>query len=459
MACYPRLRDGSIVRWRATQYAQPEDVLAADPDGRKFAIGTGNARVLSLADGSRTTEEIAALLQLPSSLVLDLMHSFDELGIIFFEQHNTRSTRHKQQFRQTADLVAACRSAIWHITRKCNQGCTHCYYLKDANLRLGFSEREISSISKQLGILGVEVVTLTGGEVSIAKGSLELAAAALEDECIPFRINTNGTGNLDFFLRLIDKHSYLRTIQVSIDGLREHHDRMRDHAGAHAKVTAFAKGLAASRAKLRVVSMLTPEWSSPDAVRTMLSEVRDLSPSEWLIEVPSATGRWTTGLTVRESSRIARAAEAIIEDCLAHGSSMPVSLNQVFDWPPRSAASKKLTDTICAHDLGLLSFGPEGVSFCTLFLDSFGSEWKGFADPAEDLAQAWNVVSSARVKRKIGDNASCRTCELFSLCQGGCPGQYEHADEFSGCDLHSRTLALAKMSILEKYPFLATREM
>jgi 12,18-didecarboxysiroheme deacetylase len=120
---------------------------------------------------------------------------------------------------------------VWNITRRCNLHCVHCY--SQSNDRCDPNEltpAEGQRLVDDLGRFGCPVLLLSGGEPLLKPGVLELASHA-RDRGLRVVLSTNGT--------LIDAGTARRLqeiglsyVGISLDGLREYHDRFRGVRGA-----------------------------------------------------------------------------------------------------------------------------------------------------------------------------------------------------------------------------------
>jgi heme d1 biosynthesis radical SAM protein NirJ len=129
---------------------------------------------------------------------------------------------------------------IWNLVRRCNLACVHCYSISaDVDFPGELSTSEALSVMQDLKDFGVPALVLSGGEPLVRKDLFELAAHAKRLGLFA-ALSTNGT--------LIDAPTALRIrdtgfdyVGISLDGLRETHDRFRRKAGS------FEKSLAALR--------------------------------------------------------------------------------------------------------------------------------------------------------------------------------------------------------------------
>jgi heme d1 biosynthesis radical SAM protein NirJ len=120
---------------------------------------------------------------------------------------------------------------IWNLTRRCNLTCKHCYALSADHAYPGeLSTDEVLQVMKDLYAFGVRVLILSGGEPLLRPDLFEIAQHA-QGMGFYIALSTNGT--------LIDEPMADRIAQmgfdyvgISIDGLRETHDKFRRLAGA-----------------------------------------------------------------------------------------------------------------------------------------------------------------------------------------------------------------------------------
>lgn len=129
---------------------------------------------------------------------------------------------------------------IWNLIRRCNLTCKHCYALSaDHDYQGELSTTEVFTVMDDLKAYRVPVLILSGGEPLLRHDLFEIAARA---KAMAFYtgLSTNGT--------LIDEPMADRVaaagfdyVGISLDGLRETHDKFRRLDGA------FDRSLAAVR--------------------------------------------------------------------------------------------------------------------------------------------------------------------------------------------------------------------
>ncbi|MCU0835803.1 MAG: heme d1 biosynthesis radical SAM protein NirJ [Chromatiaceae bacterium] len=120
---------------------------------------------------------------------------------------------------------------IWNLVRRCNLTCKHCYATsadKDFPGELG--TEQVFAVMDDLYAYGVRVLILSGGE-PLMRPDLFTIARRAKTMGFYVGLSTNGT--------LIDRTSLgeiaetqFDYVGISLDGLRETHDRFRRRAGA-----------------------------------------------------------------------------------------------------------------------------------------------------------------------------------------------------------------------------------
>ena len=120
---------------------------------------------------------------------------------------------------------------VWALTKACNLRCVHCY--ASANARPAPNELTLTeglNLLDDLIKFKVPAVLFSGGEPLVRPEALEFIRYARAGG-LACTLSTNGLLIDDSMAeRLAD--SGLKYIGISMDGLRERHDKLRGHAGA-----------------------------------------------------------------------------------------------------------------------------------------------------------------------------------------------------------------------------------
>lgn len=118
----------------------------------------------------------------------------------------------------------------WHITHKCNLRCSHCYQ-EDYQNDLDINELK-TIINKYVDFLKTihtyGHINITGGEPLVSNrlySLLDLIEA--EEQIKTFGILTNGTMITEEIANKLSKYDKLSFVQISIDGKKETHEKIR----------------------------------------------------------------------------------------------------------------------------------------------------------------------------------------------------------------------------------------
>lgn len=443
---YPTILAGAILRSRTgCKNFSKANYVAVSPTGESYTLTPEIFNMLAMCDGTRIYQDIPGI----DEFIKNTPAYIDIISL-----NKNKSSINSNQIINTTDLISPCRQAIWHITRKCNMKCNHCYYLFNKHIgKQIFSKKEIKIISKNLSLLGVENVRISGGEASIDNHIEFIVHLLTQIYCIPIILNTNGWKYQESIIKILEKNPFVRGVQISLDGTKMSHNKLRGVQSYDTIVLNIEKYLK-TNINVRIISMLTEEWMEENYVNDVFNTLTSLGIKDWVVEIPAMTGKWIkdTSSKIDKLLTLAQKIYFLLEN--GKHNIKYFSLNQIFDWPLLdNYENKTLDDVMCSHDLGLLTFGTEGVSYCTLFQKKFGKEFENMGQMnfnQNQVKKIWNTIANIRTYHTIMDNLSCRQCDLFSICQGGCPGQYKSPINFQGCDYHSRNLALVKHQLFTK---------
>ncbi|HXS16727.1 MAG TPA: radical SAM protein [Polyangiaceae bacterium] len=121
---------------------------------------------------------------------------------------------------------------VWEITLACDLACRHCGSRAGRARPEELDTRQALELCRQIVDLGVKEVTLIGGEVYLRSDWLQIVSF-LAKAGLSVSIATGGRG-ITRDIAQAAKDAGLRAASVSIDGLREAHDRLRAVHGAFA---------------------------------------------------------------------------------------------------------------------------------------------------------------------------------------------------------------------------------
>ncbi|MBI5186310.1 MAG: radical SAM protein [Nitrospinae bacterium] len=144
-------------------------------------------------------------------------------------------SRYAVQFFRNVFFKGKLRFLIFFATSRCNCLCETCFYWKELNRNNDLALEEIEKVSASLG--EVDTLLLSGGEPFLRQDLFEVCRLFIEKNKISvLSIPTNGLLTdriVEFSEKIMDKYPRLKlSINPSLDGFRETHDRVRGVPGA-----------------------------------------------------------------------------------------------------------------------------------------------------------------------------------------------------------------------------------
>lgn len=146
------------------------------------------------------------------------------------------------------------------LTAGCNMRCLHCYNRSgDADLKTALQPADWLRLCHELvDNGGMFLCNLSGGEPLLLGDDLIKIMDALHRDGTIFILNTNGYLVDEGWVKKLSGYSY-SYVQVSIDGIGEVHDRLRQKEGSYQRAVRAAELFAEAGMPLTISSMVTPE--------------------------------------------------------------------------------------------------------------------------------------------------------------------------------------------------------
>lgn len=120
--------------------------------------------------------------------------------------------------------------AVWEITLKCNLACNHCGSRAGDARSNELTTAEALDLVHQMADVGIDEITLIGGEAYLRKDWLEIAAEI--KRCGMICTMTTGGYGINAVLAQRMKEAGLASVSVSLDGLEAAHDKQRGKEGS-----------------------------------------------------------------------------------------------------------------------------------------------------------------------------------------------------------------------------------
>ena len=317
----------------------------------------------------------------------------------------------------------------WHVTARCNEDCQHCYAKSSPDLSPQLEQelsvrkdlRVLASFDRLLkgnGLLGR--INITGGDPLLKEGVLELIKAARSRN---IKVGILGNpGLLD-----IDKASELKEAgvfryQLSLDGMKETHDRLRGRSGHFDDTLEALKVL--KEAGLPSVVMFTvskENYKELPAVARLVAE-HDVKVFDFARIVPQGRGKALGTLTPTEFREVLVKMHDTYSDLDIEGFktyfgrkealwSLLYTERGLFE-PPRWDGQ---VHSGCSAGSKVLTVLADGTVYpCRRLPMPVGIV------PRDELS---DILFNARVHAQLRDVSNfgkCRSCQLLPYCRG-CP--------------------------------------
>lgn len=177
--------------------------------------------------------------------------------------------------------------AVWEITLACDLKCHHCGSRAGPRRQDELTTEECLDLVRQLARMGTREVTLIGGEAYLRRDWLQIIRE-VRDQGMDCTMQSGGLNlTADRIKAAVD--AGLQALGISIDGLRDVHDRLR---GVKGSFDAAVKALHAikdcgitSSANTQITSLVIPQ------LRELMNLFIDAGASSWQIQLTVAMGR------------------------------------------------------------------------------------------------------------------------------------------------------------------------
>jgi len=316
------------------------------------------------------------------------------------------------------------RNCVWELTLRCNLRCIHCGSsagrARDDELTVG----ECLEVADQLLALGCQQATLIGGEVLLFKG-WERVARRLWDGGCGVNIITNGLPVDDDQIRRM-QHARLGNVGVSIDGLEDNHNRIRNTKHAFARAVEAIKRLRREDISVGVVTSLLN--FNVDDLEPLYELLVSLDVEIWQLQIANAMGNLAgKGDMLLDTAKVPQLTRFIAEK-RAQGDMLVYAGDDIGYYDENELDLRGSPGALSAWQgcqAGLLVVGIDSVGNVkgceSLYDDSFieGNLRQ------ESLADIWFREGAFAYNREFDASqleGACKGCDKGALCRAGCRG-------------------------------------
>lgn len=308
------------------------------------------------------------------------------------------------------DKLSAPIKVSFDITHGCNLRCRHCRLEEPVSGAEELTSEEVKSLIDELSMMQIFILGLSGGEPFTREDFAELSAYACESDIAKIFISTNCTVINEGILKRLAGYRNKITFKVSIDGVGETHDTIRNREGVFDETVRGIRLLAEKGFSVHVTTTLM-QCNFREVFEIVEFVKKSGAEEHRLIEVmPVGKAGEEAALSeeIRESirSRIMSAAQ----------SRAGRNYKLIVDIPFSEDNYGSFTCQAGRSECGIL---PDGtVVGCRLLpaISSGNVRDRGFMEIWNDSSafKAFREFTAEKVK------GNCSGCEYGALCRGGC---------------------------------------
>lgn len=177
----------------------------------------------------------------------------------------------------------------WFATNKCNLFCDHCGQRSSKALNNELTKEEFLSLVNDFKTLGITHISISGGEPFIRPDIFEIIKKLKENSFYVGIISNGLIINNDILKEILC--SELDSINISIDGLQEVHDKIRRKKGSFNSAIDFLKSIVGHIEQRIVVTSVHP--NNINNLEELQKIIFESGATSWVLRPVAPTGRAT----------------------------------------------------------------------------------------------------------------------------------------------------------------------
>ena len=314
--------------------------------------------------------------------------------------------------------------ATWEMTLRCNMNCLHCGSRAGKPRENELTESECLDIADQLIKLGNEHITLIGGEIFLVPHWYKVARK-FADASIDVNIITNGFNVGERQISEL-KQSGIKDVGLSIDGMKENHDIIRNRSGSFDSAINTIRKLKSENFNVGVTTTIF-DLNFND-LEEMYQLFKSLKISVWQFQIAAPMGRCADN-----------------KEYLLNPNKVPLITKFIYEKRKLSEAPVLLaSDNVGyydCHDINIRSprlNEPSSFNGCVAGLFNIGIDSVGNVKGCESLYDEkfiegnlrketldtiWNKKGAFSYNRDFKFDmlhGKCKGCDKGYICAGGC---------------------------------------
>ncbi len=315
---------------------------------------------------------------------------------------------------------------VWEITSRCNMRCLHCASDLQGPRRRGaeLTTREAFDLCRQLAELGCEKVALSGGEAILRK-DWDQIAECLSRLGVATSLITNGYAFDAMAAKRVQELNMAR-VGLSLDGLRQTHNLVRQNAASFDRVLRAAKYICEAQTPLNIITHINKR--NLDDLTAIEELVLSMNASVWRLQLGSPMGSLERHPELILSPEDLPQIADFVVAAKTRGR-LPISVADNIGYFSHHEAQLRATpnrggfDFFCGCSAGCLTLGIEAdgnVKGCLSLQSDDFVEGNIRHTPLAELWQNPDAFPYTRGFEPSHLKGYCEGCAFGEICRGGC---------------------------------------
>jgi Y-X(10)_GDL-associated radical SAM protein len=345
---------------------------------------------------------------------------------------------------------------VWELTLACNLKCGHCGSRAGKKRPNELTTAECLDVVRQCARLGTREITLIGGEAYMRPDWLEIIRG-ITAHGIDCNLQSGGYALTDEKVRLA-KEAGLKSAGISIDGLRDLHDRIRGVKGSYDRCLDALQNLRRHGIPYSVNTQITAE--TMPQLRPLLHVLADAGVRNWQVQLTVAMGNAADHpeliLQPYKLLELMPFLAELYEEAFDLGVLLQPGNNIGYFGPYehkwRVAEESRHWQGCAAGHTGLGIEADGTIKGCPSLATN---PYAGGNVREMTIEEIWDTTAALRFARDRGTEdlwGFCATCYYADVCRGGCTwtahSLFDRAGNNPYC--HYRVLELAERGLRER---------
>lgn len=300
---------------------------------------------------------------------------------------------------------------VWDCTRRCNLNCEHCGAKKETYGK-ELSTAQVKQSIKKLRNYGIKHFVVTGGEPLLRNDLFEIFSYA-KKLGLKTGLSTNG-------ILIDDKNAkkiaaFFDSIQISLDGTREIHNKIRGNSQAFQKTIKAIKILTEyPKNQITISSVITK--SNIDNLEQMSRVIEKMNVDCWKISsiMPIGNVNINRDLYLNKKQFL-----KLIRFAAANKKRLKIEVGENLGYLGKYDKQVKNEPFLCPVGYMACCIGVDGnIRGCPEQPDNEYFKEGNTLD--DDFARVWEKGFKKYRTKQLVNNKRCKNCKYQNNCYGGC---------------------------------------